>query len=208
LFAIVGAAVLVAGLAVGVTIDLTSHNSKGPSGTQSRIRSAKEAPSRQQTNPDESTLPESTTTSLPDTGPGTAITAVPLTGEGTSAMDVVQSLASALASQQWDQARSIFPLLGSDSELASAYGALNQSTVVVTSESGNGTSVTLTGAYVAWETVNGDARTSIYCIQWDVNPALQQVVNQVAVDSNTVGYQNQWVDPSSTVSFVMSQCSP
>jgi hypothetical protein len=122
-------------------------------------------------------------------------------------MNVVQSLATALANHQWDQARSIYPLLETDSQLAIDYGALQASTVVITSEN-DGTTTGLTGAYVAWETVSGNQRTSIYCIAWNVNPNEQQVVGQTSIDSDLVDYQSGWADPSSVVAVVESQCAP
>jgi S1-C subfamily serine protease len=146
--------------------------------------------------------------SSPTTEPGTPIPTVPLSSQGTRAMGVVQLLASALAAHQWDQARSIYPLLGPDSQLAADYGALNASTVVITNESGSASSVNLTGAYVAWEIVNGNRQTSVYCIDWQVDPALKQVENQSAIASNLVGYQSQWVDPSALVPVVETQCVP
>jgi len=152
--------------------------------------------------------PAPTPPAAPSTGAGNAIAAVPLTAEGTSAMQVAQSLATALASQEWNLARSIYPELGSDSELATAYGGLDQSTVVVTGESDSGSTVNLTGAYVAWENVNGGQRTSIYCIGWQIDTSAQVVDNQSSIDTNLIGYANQWVDPSTTVATVLATCTP
>jgi hypothetical protein len=139
---------------------------------------------------------------------GTPLSTTDLSSEGTSAMNVAQSLASALASHNWVQARSIFSgLTQSDDQLQSEYGGLDQSTVVVTSESHNGDgTVDLTGAYVAWETANGNQQTSVYCISWDVNPGSQQVVSQSADGPSLEDYQSGWADPQSMESVVTSQC--
>ncbi len=141
-------------------------------------------------------------------GPGIAIAAVPLSPQSSSAMTVVQSLATALADHDWDQARSVYSSLGDDDSLQNGYGGLTESTVIVTNaiDNGNATS-TLTGAYVAWESVNGSERTSIYCIQWLVNPGSQQVVNQTNIDSPLVDYEAGNVDPTALVSVVSNQCS-
>jgi S1-C subfamily serine protease len=155
-----------------------------------------------------SATPTPSTPSTPSSGPGVAIPTVALSSQGTTSMYIVQSLATALANHQWDQARTIYPLLESDSQLAIDYGALQASTVVVTGENDGSTTVGLTGAYVAWETVNGDQRTSIYCIGWTVDPNDQQVVNQASIDSDLVDYQSGWADPSSVVTVVESQCVP
>jgi hypothetical protein len=123
-------------------------------------------------------------------------------------MYIVQSLATALGNHQWDQARAIYPLLESDSQLAIDYGALNASTVVITGENDGSSTVGLTGAYVAWETVNGDQRTSIYCISWNVDPNAQQVDDQASIDSDLVNFEAGWADPSTVVTVVESQCVP
>jgi hypothetical protein len=123
-------------------------------------------------------------------------------------MTVVQSLATALAEHNWDQARSIFPSLPeSDAQLQTDYGGLNKSTVVVkgTADNGDGT-VSLTGAYVAWETVNGSQQTSIYCIGWDVNPGSGQVNSQSSIGSSVEDYQAGWADPQSLESVVTTKC--
>jgi S1-C subfamily serine protease len=143
----------------------------------------------------------------PSGGPGNAIASIPLTSEGTTAMQIVQSLANALANHQWELARSIYPALPPDSQLAIGYGALSASTVVVTNESDAASNVNLTGAYVAWETVNGNQQTSIYCIDWAVDTNSQQVQNASSIDSNLVAYANGWVDPSTLVSVVQGQCT-
>jgi hypothetical protein len=122
-------------------------------------------------------------------------------------MQIVQSLANALANHQWDLARSIYPTLGSDAQLAVDYGALNSSTVVVTKESDAGAAVNLAGAYVAWESVNGNQQTSIYCIDWSVDTNSQQVQSETAIDSNLVAYANTWVDPTTVDSVVQGQCT-
>jgi len=155
-----------------------------------------------------SAMPSPTPPSVPSSGPGVPIPTVPLTSEGTSAMEIVQSLANALASHQWDQARSILPSLGPDSQLANDYGGLDASTVVVTSESDSGSQVTLTGGYVAWETVSGQERTSIYCIRWGVDLGAQVVQSQSSIDSNLVAFDSQWNDPSTLVPTVTGQCVP
>jgi hypothetical protein len=124
-------------------------------------------------------------------------------------MNVVQSLATALASHNWDQARSIYSGLSeSDDQLQSEYGGLNQSTVVVTGDGANNPdgTVNLTGAYVAWETVNGNQQTSIYCISWDVDPGNRQVLSQSSDGPTLADYQSGWEDPQSMESAVLNQC--
>ena len=83
---------------------------------------------------------------------------------------------------------------------------MNSSTVVVTGEDDGAETVGLTGAYVAWETVNGNEQTSIYCIGWTVDPTTQQVGNQASIAANLVDYENGWADPSTLVPVVESQC--
>jgi hypothetical protein len=152
--------------------------------------------------------PTTAPTTPTDNEPGTAIPNIQLSSDGFAAMGVVQSLANALSSHQWDQARAIYPSLGSDSELAADYGALNASTVVITGETDSGAVVDLSGAFVAWETVAGVQRTSIYCISWNVNPQATEVQSESSIDSNLVAYQDQWTDPIDLVSVVASQCTP
>ena len=150
-----------------------------------------------------------TTTNVSAAGhAGTPLTTTDLTAEGTSAMGVVQSLATALADHDWDQARSIFSGLSqSDEQLQSEYGGLNESTVVVTGEiDGGNDTVDLTGAYVAWETVKGNQQTSIYCITWAVDPGDHEVINQSSAGSNNEDYQSGWVDPQSLESAVTGVC--
>jgi hypothetical protein len=154
------------------------------------------------------TTPSTAPTSPTENEPGTAIPNIQLSSEGLAAMVVVQSLASALASHQWDQARAIYPSLGPDSELSADYGALNASTVVITGETDSGSTVGLSGAYVAWETVAGVQRTSIYCISWNVIPQATEVQSESSIDSNLVAYQDQWTDPTDLVSVVANQCTP
>jgi len=124
-------------------------------------------------------------------------------------MSVVQSLAAALASHNWTLARSIFSGLSqSDDQLQSDYGGLDQSTVVVTGDgpdNPDGT-VNLTGAYVAWETVNGNQQTSIYCISWDVNPGSRQVLSQSSDGPSLEDYQSGWAVPQSLESAVLDRC--
>lgn len=122
-------------------------------------------------------------------------------------MGVVQSLASDLANHDWDQARTIYDFSESDDQLESDYGALNDSTVVITNESDDGSAVTLTGAYVAWETVNGSQRTSIYCVSWQVETDSEQVESLSNVDSPLIGYASAWVDPSTLENVVTGQCT-
>jgi len=123
-------------------------------------------------------------------------------------MAVAQSLATALANHNWDAARSFFSGLSqSDSALQSEYGGLNLSTVVVTGESDNGDgTVNLNGAYVAWETVNGNQQTSVYCIDWDINPTAQQVLTQSSDGSSQEDYEPGWVSPQSLERVVQGQC--
>jgi len=154
-----------------------------------------------------------TTTNSGNTGTdqsqaGTPVATTNLTSAGASAMTVAQSLATALANHDWDAARSLFSGLSqSDSTLQSEYGGLNQSTVVVTDESDNGDgSVNLNGAYVAWETVNGSQQTSVYCIDWDINPTAQQVLTQSSDGSSQEAYAPGWVSPQSLESVVQGRC--
>jgi len=198
-----GLAVLLGGGAVAISLSSSPSHSGTASTTQANVNG-----SDRTSPPIATTTPTTSASSLPTTEPGTPIPTVPLSSQGTNAMEVVQALASALAGHQWDQARTIYRLLESDSQLAVDYGALNASTVVITNESDSASSVELTGAYVAWETVNGTRQTSIYCIDWQVDPALQQVENQSAIASNQVGYQSKWVNPSALVPVVETQCVP
>jgi hypothetical protein len=125
-------------------------------------------------------------------------------------MNVAQSLASALASHNWEQTRSIFPSISekSDAQLQADYGGLNDSTVVVTHETPNSDgTVNLTGGYIAWETVHDSQQTSVYCIGWHIDPAAQTVLGQATIGAGSLtDVDSGWAAPSSLVSDVSSQC--
>jgi hypothetical protein len=123
-------------------------------------------------------------------------------------MNLIQSFASDLAQHRWSAARAIDPQIASDAELAVGYGALDASTVVVTREGTSGGNLLLRGAYVAWETINEQPGTSIYCTQWTVNPSVKQIISTKSIGSDLVGYTSHWTNPASLVSVVSSTCGP
>ena len=152
------------------------------------------------------TTPAPPTTTIPSARTGTAIATIPLSNAGTRAMNLIQSFASDLAQHQWSAARAIDPQIASDAELAVGYGALDASTVVVTGEGTSGGNLLLRGAYVAWETINEQPRTSIYCTQWTVSPSVKQILSTKSIGSDLVGYTSDWTNPVSLVSVVSSTC--
>jgi hypothetical protein len=141
--------------------------------------------------------------------PGTAISLVQLTDDQQSAASTIQSLASALASQNWDSARNIYQnLSSSDSTLQSQYGALQHSTVVITQADAPANPEVLHGAYVAWEAVP-EQRTSIYCVSWSVDTTQNVVVQSQSVGNPIAPYQSGWVSPNdpTLLQTVQEQCT-
>ena len=121
-------------------------------------------------------------------------------------MAIVQNLASSLANHDWSQAQSIDPTMPDEATLANDYTALSKSTVIVTSSSDDGTTETLRGGYVAWETVGGNQRTSIYCGQWIVDLGSNTVTSATSIGSNDVGYAQDWTDPATAMGTVKNLC--
>lgn len=156
----------------------------------------------------------STSTQAPTTAPPTTVASGPgipvlLPGvtDPAGAVPIIQKLASALAAQDWATARAVRPGLASssDSQLASGYGGLDKSTVIALSVSADGTQVQ--GAYLAWETVGGNQRTSIYCTNWTVNPAAGTVTNETSQDLNhQTGMWSSWEDPAAAAPQVQNVC--
>ena len=141
--------------------------------------------------------------------PGRAISIVQLSADQQTAVSTIQSLASALASQDWGTARALYQTLSSsDSTLQSEYGALQHSTVVITQAFAPANPEILHGAYVAWEAVPAQ-QTSIYCVAWSVDTTQNVVVQAQSVGNPIAPYQSGWVSPNdpTLLQTVQQQCA-
>ena len=120
----------------------------------------------------------------------------------------MQGYATALAHHDWSTARMLKINLGmSDDALQSGYGALRESTVVITGEGvGDEGSMPITGAYLAWEVVKGAQQTSIYCTRWVVNVAEGQILTEASTGPSHAGVVNGWADPKAELSTVVAAC--
>ncbi len=119
-----------------------------------------------------------------------------------SALQLVQSWATALATGDWATVRQIDPALTqtSDANLAAGYGGLKESTIAYVS----GTPINLDVASIAYEDVGQGARTNVYCYQLTTDVAqgtLTVLSTRQATRPPIIG----WVDPSS-VSNVIATC--
>ena len=144
-------------------------------------------------------------TTTASSGPGVSIL-TPGVSDSHGSVDVIQQVATALANGDWPAARALRPdLSNDDATLESGYGGLEQSTVIATSVSGDGTEVH--GAYVAWETTASGDQTSIYCTDWTVDPDLGEVTNETSKGlNNSQARWSRWVAPSDAVSDIEALC--
>lgn len=118
-----------------------------------------------------------------------------------------QELASALADGDWARARQLNPAVAtwSDDEFEEGYGDLAASTVVPvgTSDVGGGR-MDLRMGLVAHQYVEGDRRTTLYCVTWRVDPALGTVGQQGA--AAVLDTRSSWIDPAEIADEVRSGC--
>ncbi len=198
---VVVVAVVVVVVAVVVAVIAVSGPSSSSTG---HTRSPAHPPATSLQTPAQTTPPTPPTTTLPSTV-GVPFSLTPLDSEGNQAMTVVQSLATALANHDWSGAEAIWPNVGDPGARANGYGALEKSTVVVTGESPEGATVTLDGAYVAWENVNGP-RTSIYCFQWIVDTNAGQIMTETSVGPPHPDVAQAWEIPSQLSGQVQELC--
>ena len=204
IIAAIAATVLLA-VVIGVLVNHKQNRSVDAPATPSGSSSMSASPSSGATEPT-TTQPVSSPTSPGSLNflsagpePGTAVSLVSLANDQEQATQVVQNLASALAANNWNLARSTYPDLSSssDASLQNNYSALRNSTVVITrATSQASTQVSLTGAYVAWETIGTTQRTSLYCITWIVDSSENKVLGATN-DGGSVGpYNSGWVNPT------------
>jgi hypothetical protein len=120
---------------------------------------------------------------------------------------VVQRLATALAHHDWSAARAAMPSLDqTDAQLESGYGALHESTVIVTSVFDDGYQVS--GAYLAWEQLaDGTKQTSVYCSIWSVDPTNDTVATAQGTGVSHSGMWSGWKNPDEVAGQVGDLCS-
>lgn len=146
------------------------------------------------------------TTTVPKPRPGVPVL-LPGVTDPNHAVPIIQQLATALAHHDWNGARAAMPSLNqTDAQLQAGYGALHESTVIVTSEFDDAYEVD--GAYLAWEQLSSGAKqTSVYCVHWEVDSTSQQVASQESTGTAHTAEWTGWVDPATVAAQVQSLCS-
>ena len=212
---IVTGVVVLAAVAIIVVLASTSSHRSDTTVTASRssqvdtsVTQSDGAANRGQARTDGSSLSSTTESSTVEPTLGVVVSAATLSPNAGDAAKIVQSYATALAHHDWQAARAVKANLGmSDDALQKGYGALRESTIVITGEGvGNEGSMPITGAYVAWEVVNGAQQTSIYCTRWDVNIAEGQILTEASNGPSQSGVTNGWADPKAELPAVVAAC--
>lgn len=113
--------------------------------------------------------PESSTTELVTTT--TMSLNGDLTPEQDQQLEVVQTLATALADHDWPSARANPAFANTtDQVFAKGYGGLYSSIAVfVRSAPAGGSDVNVRVGFVAWEDVGSGQRTNVYCATWTID---------------------------------------
>ncbi len=125
-------------------------------------------------------------------------------GNGTdvqSALSLIQTWATALATGDWATARQIEPALNgsSDAALQQGYGGLEESTIAYV----RGDSQQLDVASVAWEDVGAGPRTNVYCFKFAVDTS-SDTINELSSNQATQTPISGWADPTTVSSYIAS----
>jgi S1-C subfamily serine protease len=116
-----------------------------------------------------------------------------------SALSLIQTWATALATGDWSTARQIEPALNasSDAALAQGYGGLKESTIAYV----RGGTQQLDVASIAWEDVGAGPRTNVYCFQFSVDTT-GGTITQLSSNQATQTPISGWGDPSTVSSYI------
>jgi hypothetical protein len=190
------------------TVDTTETSSSAPPTVPSTAAPTTAAPVTT-VSPTASVAPATTPAPTPAPPPVSATPgqAVVYGGpEVQQAAGVAQAAGTALAAGDWGQARALVANLpGDDRGLQQAWGGLDAVTMVAVDarDTGGGGQILRLGE-IAHETVNGQPRTSLYCVTWTV--AGGRVTSMA--DMQVIGqpWRTGWVDPSEAVPVITSSC--